>query len=80
MATEEPFSSDTEVEETNLEDKPKVPRYIRNKKTATVKEKSKTQKKKKFVFGGEENESDMDSLDRSIGGDSVASDVVENFV
>lgn len=52
---------------------------MKNKKNVPKKEKSKVQKKK-YVFGAEENDSDMDSLDRSVAGESTASDVVENFV
>ena len=52
---------------------------MKNKKKTEKKEKPKNQKKK-YVFGGEEDDSDASSLDRSVAGDSVASDIVENFV
>ena len=52
---------------------------MKNKKKSEKKEKPKSQKKK-YVFGSEEDDSDASSLDRSVAGDSIASDVVENFV
>ena len=55
-----------------------VPKYIKrkgNKKGASEKK----QKKSKFLVT-EDDQLDMSSLDRSVGGEAVTSDVVENFV
>ncbi|KAK8801309.1 hypothetical protein JH06_4148 [Blastocystis sp. subtype 4] len=75
LASEEPVSSDTESRD---EDAPhSVPKYIKrkgNKKGASEKK----QKKSKFLVT-EDDQLDMSSLDRSVGGEAVTSDVVENF-
>lgn len=57
-----------------------VPRYI-SKKSQKKESKSKAPKKpKKSKFLMDDDDVDVDSLDRSVGGESTASDVVENFV
>lgn len=57
-----------------------VPRYI-SKKSQKKEPKSKAPKKeKKSKFLMDDDDVDVDSLDRSVGGESTASDVVENFV
>lgn len=56
-----------------------VPRYI-SKKSQKKESKSKAPKKPKSKFLMDDDDVDVDSLDRSVGGESTASDVVENFV
>ena len=79
MASEEPFSSDAESiqEEVPLS----TPKYIKKKaaKKGSAEKSEKKQKKSKFLVT-EDDHVDMDSLDRSVGSEAIASDVVENFV
>ena len=79
MASEEPFSSDAESiqEEVPLS----TPKYIKRKtaKKGSAEKTEKKQKKSKFLVT-EDDHVDLDSLDRSVGSEAVASDVVENFV
>ena len=79
MASEEPYSSDAESiqEEVPLS----TPKYIKKKavKKVSAEKSEKTQKKSKFLVT-EDDHVDLSSLDRSVGSEAIASDVVENFV
>lgn len=79
MASEEPYSSDAESiqEEVPLS----TPKYIKKKaaKKGPAEKSEKKQKKSKFLVT-EDDHVDLNSLDRSVGSEAVASDVVENFV
>ena len=79
MASEEPYSSDAESiqEEVPLS----TPKYIKKKavKKVSAEKSEKKQKKSKFLVT-EDDHVDLSSLDRSVGSEAIASDVVENFV
>lgn len=76
LASEEPVSSDTDSREDDIPHS--VPKYIKRK--GNKKETSeKKQKKNKFLVT-EDDQVDMSSLDRSVGGETATSDIVENFV
>ena len=78
MASEEPYSSDAESiqEEVPLS----TPKYIKKKavKKVSAEKSEKKQKKSKFLVT-EDDHVDLSSLDRSVGSEAIASDVVENF-